>query len=62
MNEKQKNDPFRARKHCNNFRFIDYLNSMNNGGEFEITHYNIFSKELKLDKEKQIMKLFVFWI
>lgn len=35
---------------------------MNNGGEFEITHQNIFSKELKLDKEKQIMKLFVFWI
>ena len=32
----KKNDLIRGRKHCKIFRFIDDLNSINNGGEFEL--------------------------
>ena len=31
-NELKKNDPIKARKLCNIFRFVDDLNSMNDGG------------------------------
>ena len=42
MNELKKNDLIRARKLCNNFRFFDDLNSINDSGEVE---------ELQLSKE-----------
>ena len=51
MNELKKNDPVKARKLCNIFRFIDDLNSINDGGEFESSYSNIYSKELQLGKE-----------
>ena len=35
MNELKKNDLIKARKLCNIFRFIDDLNSISDGGEFE---------------------------
>ena len=35
INELKKNDLIKARKLCNIFRFIDDLNSINDGGEFE---------------------------
>ena len=47
MNELKKNDLIKARKLCNIFRFIDDLNSVNDGGEFESNH----SKKLQKGKE-----------
>ena len=41
MNEHQKSDLIKARKLCNIFRFIDDLNSLNNGGEFKSNYSNI---------------------
>ena len=41
MNELKKNDLIKARKLCNIFRFIDDLNSINDGGEFESNYSNI---------------------
>ena len=35
MNELKKNDLIKARKPCNIFKFINNLNSFNNGAEFE---------------------------
>ena len=51
MNELKKNDLIKARKLCNIFRFIDDLNSINDGGEFESNYYNIYPEELQLGKE-----------
>ena len=51
MNELKKNDLIKARKVCNIFRFIDDLNSINDGGEFESNYYNIYPEELQLGKE-----------
>ena len=51
MNELKKNDLIEARKLCNIFRFIDDLNSMNDGGEFERNYSNIYPEELELGKE-----------
>ena len=51
MNELKKNDLIRARKLCSIFRFIDDLNSLNDGGEFVTNYSNIYPEELKLRKE-----------
>ena len=51
MNELKKNDLIKARKFCNIFRFIDDLNSINDGGEFESNYSNIYPEELQLGKE-----------
>ena len=51
MNELKKSDLIKARKLCNIFRFIDDLNSTNDGGEFESNYSNIYPEELQLDKE-----------
>ena len=51
MNELKKNDLIKARKLCNIFSFIDYLNSINDGGEFESNYSNIYPEELQLGKE-----------
>ena len=50
MNELKKNDLIKARKLYNIFRFIDDLNSINDGGEFE-SNYLTYSEELQLGKE-----------
>ena len=50
MNELKKNDPIKARKLYNIFRFIDDLNSINDGGEFE-SNYLTYPEELQLGKE-----------
>ena len=41
MNELKKNELIKARKFGNVFRFINYLNSLNDGGEFENSYCNI---------------------
>ena len=41
MNELKKNNLIKARKLCNIFRFIDDLNSINDGGEFKSNYSNI---------------------
>ena len=41
----------RARKFGNVFRFIDDLNAINDGGEFESNFRNIYPEELQLNKE-----------
>ena len=51
MNELKKSDLIKARKLCNIFRFIDDLNSINDGGEFESNYSNIYPEELQLGKE-----------
>ena len=51
MNELRKNDLIKARKLCNIFRFINDLNSIDDGGEFESNYSNIYPEELQLDKE-----------
>ena len=51
MNELKKTDLIEARKLCNIFRFINDLNSINDGGEFESNYSNIYPEELQLDKE-----------
>ena len=38
-------------KLCNIFRFIDDLNSISDGGEFESNYSNIYPEELQLGKE-----------
>ena len=50
MNQLKKNDIIKARKLCNIFRFIDYLNSNNDAGEFESNYSNIYPQELQLGK------------
>ena len=42
INELKKNDLIKARKICNIFRFIDDLNSISDGGEFESNYSNIY--------------------
>ena len=51
MNELKKNYLITTRKLCNIFRFIDGLNSISDGGEFESSYSNIYSVELQLGKE-----------
>ena len=51
MNKLKKNDLIKARKLCNIFAFIDDLNCMNDGGEFESNFSNIYPQELQLVKE-----------
>ena len=51
MNELKKNDLIKARNLCNIFRFIDDLNSINDGWEFESSYSNIYPEELQLGKE-----------
>ena len=52
MTELKKNDLIKARLlGCNIFRFIDDLNSINDGGEFESNYSNIYPEELQLSKE-----------
>ena len=50
MNDLKKNNLIKARKLCNIFRFIDDLNTINDGGEFESSYSNIYT-ELQLGKE-----------
>ena len=50
MNELKKNDLIKARKLCNILRFMDDLNSINDGGEFESNYSNTYPKELQLGK------------
>ena len=51
MNEVKKNDLIKAKKRCHIFRFINYLNTINDGGRFESSYYNIYPEELQLGKE-----------
>ena len=51
MNELKKDDLIKARKLCNIFRFIDDLNTISDGGEFESSYSNIYTEELQLGKE-----------
>ena len=51
LKKKKKNDLIKARKLCNIFRFIDDLNSINDGREFESSHSNTYPEELQLAKE-----------
>ena len=51
MKELKKNDLFKARKLCNIFRFIDDMNSINDGWEFESNYSNIYPEKLQLRKE-----------
>ena len=51
MNELRKNGLIKARKLCNIFRFINDLNSIDDGGEFESNYSNIYPEELQLGKE-----------
>ena len=51
MNELKKNHLIKARKLCNIFRFINDLNSTNNGVEFESSFSKIYPEELQLCKE-----------
>ena len=48
MNELKKNDLIKAKKLCNIFRFLDDLNSIDDGGEFESNYSNIYPEELQL--------------
>ena len=51
MNELKKNDLIKTKKICIIFRFIDDLNSINDGGEFESNYSDIYPEELQLGKE-----------
>ena len=51
MNKLKKNDLIKVRNLCNILRFIDDLNSINDGEEFESRYSNIYPEELQLDKE-----------
>ena len=51
MNEQKKNDIIKARKLCNVLIFIDYLNTISDGGEFESNYSNISPEELQLGKK-----------
>ena len=51
VNEIKRHDLIRARKFGNVFRFIDDLNAINDGGEFESNFRNIYPEELQLNKE-----------
>ena len=51
MNELKKNDLIKAKKLCNISRFIDDLNSINDGREFESNFSKICPEELQLSKE-----------
>ena len=48
MNELKKNDVIKARKLWSIFRFIDDLNSINQGYEFQSDYSNIYRDELQL--------------
>ena len=62
MNELKKNDLIKARKLCNIFRFINDLNSTNNGVEFESSFSKIYPEELQLCKENTDKHEASFWI
>ena len=49
MDELKKNDLIKARNLCNIFRFIDDLNSINDGGEFE-RYSDFYPTKLQLGK------------
>ena len=51
MKKLKKVDKRKARRYGNVFRFIDDLNSMNDGGEFERSFGEIYPPELELKKE-----------
>ena len=51
MSELKNNDLIKARKLCTIFRFIDDLNSINDGGQFQSSYSNIYPEELQLGKE-----------
>ena len=51
MNKLKKNDVIKAKKFCNMFRFINDLNSINDGGDFESNFSKIYPEELQLCKE-----------
>ena len=51
MKDLKKTNLITARKFSNTFRFIDDLNAMNDGGEFEKHFLEIYPPELELKKE-----------
>ena len=51
MNKLKKNDPVKARKLCNIFRFVDDLICINDDGEFKNSYFSIYPGELNLDKK-----------
>ena len=61
MNELKKNDLLKARKICNIFKFIDDLNSINDGGEFESNNSSIYPEELQQGKENTDKNENSFW-
>ena len=44
-------DPIRAKKLCNLFKFIDDLNVINDGGKFKNNFKGIYLEELQLNEE-----------
>ena len=52
MNKLKKNDPVKAKKLCNIFRFIDDFICTNDDGEFKNSYFSIYPEGLKLDKKK----------
>ena len=50
MNETKKNNLIKARKY-NIFKFIGNIHAINDRGEFESNHCNIYPKEWELGKE-----------
>ena len=46
----------RAKKYVNNYRFIDDLSALNDGGEFERSHKSIYPKGINKNKRKIIME------
>ena len=51
LNKTKKNNNILARKFGKTYRFIDDLNALNDGGEFEKIHSEIYPPELVLKKE-----------
>ena len=62
INKLKKNDLFKSGKLCNIFRFVDDLNSINDGGEIESSYSNIYPEELQLGKENIDKHEAIFWI
>jgi len=52
----KKSNNILARKFNNTFRFIDDLNALNDGEEFERHHLEIYPTELILKKENEHKK------
>ena len=62
VNELKKSNLIKAQKLSNIFRFINDLNSINDGEEFESSYSNIYHEELQLGKKILINTRLIFWM